>query len=195
MLRKTAHGFLTVMALLLTAGTGAATTITFDAVHEVGPAFKLIPSPYSEAGFVFTATTGGLETWRTLGSGWAGSAALINDTDLGIITVTKADSGTFSLLSIDISEVFGGVGQSVSVTFTGTRPDTSTVQQTHVLDGSHGMETFVFSGFTDLASVSWVQEAEFNQVDNVVFFIPIPEPAPGVLLGLGLLAFAGRKRR
>ena len=66
----------------------------------------------------------------------------------------------------------------------GTRSDASIVTQTFNLDGNFGLETFAFTGFTDLVSVTWDQVVDYHQFDNVVL---TPEPSTLALLAAGVL--------
>lgn len=185
-------GILAAALVLLAGEAGSAVIVDFEGLLESGTGARLVPTPYQEAGFTFTALGAGFESWRTGAPGYAGSPSLQNRVPDDTTVLTADGGGFFNLLSIDLSEVFAGSGQSVSVTFTGTKSDTSTVVDTFVLDGTHGFENFSFTGFTDLASVSWVQTVDYHQFDNVVL---TPEPATAALLVLGLVGLAAGRRR
>jgi len=186
-------GILAAALVLLAGEAGSAVIVNFDGLLENGPGARQVSSPYPELGFTFTALGAGFESWRTGAPGYAGSPALQNRVPDDTTVLTADGGAVFGLLSIDLSEVFAGSGQSVSVTFTGTKFDTSTVIDTFVLDGTHGFENFSFTGFTDLVSVSWIQTVDYHQFDNVVLLIP--EPATAALLILGLVGLAAGRRR
>ena len=73
----------------------------------------------------------------------------------------------------------------MSVLFTRTRSNSTTVSALFTLDGIFGNETFTFTGWSDLVSVTWSQDPEFHQFDNIVVQA-VPEPGSLVLLGLGI---------
>lgn len=89
----------------------------------------------------------------------------LNNT-FGIAVLTKDDGGTFRVVSIDLAELLPGAPIAV-VPFTGTRADGSTVTVTFTTDGIAGLETFAFSGFESLTSLSWAQDPLFHQFDNI----------------------------
>jgi hypothetical protein len=71
------------------------------------------------------------------------------------------------------------------------------VVATATVDGFLTLETFSFTGFDDLVSVTWFQgggppESPTHQFDIVVVEpVSVPEPSPLALLGLGAAALAG----
>ena len=173
-------------------GTAHAATIDFDSLGQAGGGFILVGSPYAEDGFRLTAAGGFFRMWRDAHPYYPGSPAFTSPTPNDTITLTEIGGATFNILSIDLSEAVNLGGQNVSVTFVGTRADTSTVNQTFNLDGSFGPETFAFTGFTNLVSVSWVQSPDYHQFDNVVV---APEPGTLALFAIGALGLAAFPRR
>lgn len=97
------------------------------------------------------------------GGFYAGSNAIGASTD-ATITLTRRDLLPFSLSSIDVARYFiwNEVNDPVTLTFTGQQPGGGTVQQTFTVQtpiGTPEFDTFTFSGFTNLVSVSWQQES------------------------------------
>ena len=80
---------------------------------------------------------------------------------------------------------------------TGNKATGGTVSANFTLDGTFGYQTLTFSEFTNLSSVSWVQQSQFHQFDTIVV-VPVPEPA--TVLGFaaacgGALGLIRRYRR
>lgn len=189
------------MAVLLPAASASATIIDFQAVSFYDDADHGIGPVYAEDGFnLYTPggkgfATDGLLCPFHLG----GTAYLYSDTSANnFITMTKTDGSTFSANSIDLAELMGF--GDVTVTFSGVRSNNAIVNQAFTLDGDLGFETFLFSSdFTDLVSLSWDNQADFNAFDNIVVDVPAtaPVPVPGAvwLLGAGLSGLLGLRRR
>ena len=73
------------------------------------------------------------------------------------------------------------------------------VNQTFVLDNVFASaETFLFNAmFTNLVSLSWIQDPNFHTFDNIVVnpVSPVPLPAAVWLFGSALIGFVGLGRR
>ncbi len=147
--------------------------IDFESLAATGGDFTRLTT-YSEDGFTLVNASdptgsSALVSPHTDNSRWfVSSTALFNNFVNGVTVLTKDDGGTFNVTSIDVSELppFGTAPRTVP--FTGTRRDASTVSATFTTDGPIGFETFAFSGFTNLTSLSWVQVSPFHQFDNIV---------------------------
>src|SRR5262249_1491977 len=131
-----------------------------------------------------------------------------------ILTLQRSGGGTFDLLSIDLGQFRPGPVLNGNVPFVGVRADGSTVSQTFQLPFTPmgqpvALETFTFTGFTDLTSVSWeggpgaTLFEHFHQFGNIVLRgaggpppVPGPPPRAGFAVGpAGRAGYAGRKRR
>jgi len=159
-----------------------------------------VGTTYIEKGFQFddvtVASNFGFATWGSANPFFSGSTALINNNDSGITRLTQVGGTAFNLNSIDLTVLYPGLtgDGNVAVTFTGTKLDHSTVTQTFTVnDGAP--QTFTFAGFTNLASVTWSDNAMYHQFDNVnVAAVPEPETYAMLLAGLGLIGFMARRR-
>jgi hypothetical protein len=180
--------------------------MSFDSVGGGSTGTVLVFDEYREAGFTLTPPTGsGFNSFGPdSGFFYAGSRGL-SPFDAGqITTLTEDDGTTFSLLSIDLAKNFA-FDENPAVLFTGTKADGSLVFQAFATDNPPGVaefETFTFTGFTDLRSVSWAQGAApfAHQFDNIVLeptVAAVPEPSGLVLAGIGAIggALLARRRR
>jgi PEP-CTERM motif len=204
------------LGLLLTAGTvmASATTINFSSLSGGAPdpsltGAILVGASYTQAGFTFASGGSKFDVWQ------ASSPNLpsLNPADTSLfefyagVTTTLTDGGSpFTLSSIDLAPVIAGGTGTFTVTFTGTHPNTTTISQTlTVNDSPSALQTFAFSGFTNLVSVAYDQGTNSGyfgsqdtayQFDNVVVSgSSVPEPDTLLMLGSGVLAAAGALRR
>ncbi|AFL74558.1 PEP-CTERM sorting domain-containing protein [Thiocystis violascens] len=178
---------LVLAALCQTVGASPVTVnIDFEALATNGSDSPTVGASHAEQGFLVTNdefATDGLTSPFYLG----GSTYIYSDTPNSTISLINTQGFAFSMQSIDLAEL---MDFDVSVTFIGTKADTSTVQQTFTLDGQSGFETFAFnSDFDRLASLSWGQTADFHAFDNINLEVTVPAPATILLLGSGLLGF------
>ena len=155
---------------------------------------------YEEDGFlVSNLNTSGFDfsVWGSSSMFFTGSTSMMNDNDAGVTQLTQLGGGLFSLSSITLATAFPYLTEdNVSVTFIGTLGNGSTVSQTFsVADGAAQVFSFDAS-FTSLASVNWTNEAMYSQFDDInVAAVPEPESYAMLLLGLGVLGAAARRRK
>jgi len=181
--------------------------ITFESLSHTDDQVDDHGATYTEAGFTFTniATVESsgfdpsLATFGTEVYGYTGSTALFNDNSEGITVLTRVDGNAFSFNSIDLAELsaYDEANYAFGVTFNGFLANGSPVSQTVTLDNFTGVQSYVFgSVFSDVVAVSWAQGGDdFHQFDNVNAS-PVPEPMSLLLVGSGLMALMGvRKKR
>ncbi|MEM7593271.1 MAG: PEP-CTERM sorting domain-containing protein [Cyanobacteria bacterium P01_A01_bin.83] len=167
------------------------TVIDFESLAQPGGGLTRHGFVYGEDGYTLTNNGRPFDfgTFNTGERRYQGSTALFNLTIGGEIVLTKDDGGLFDLLSIDLGEL--NVPVSTSVSFVGTKSDSTTVEKTFNLDGIFGLETFAFEGFSQLTSVSWTQDSPFHQFDNIVVADSKSTPEPASMLGLLGIAALG----
>jgi hypothetical protein len=169
--------------------------------NEVPPGTLAVFSPYMSQGFMLTSTSGGF-VFNSPGTGngspqtpgnnpfYAGANGLAAFAP-GTIVLTQTNGDAFSLLSIDLARSFA-FDPPPTVTFTGTLVGGGTVIETFTVTTSSpplSFQTFDFTGFTGLTSVSWNQGAisqGLHQFGNVHLATAIPEPNALTLLALGI---------
>jgi len=189
-----------ILAACFSAG-AQATVIDFDVLSHDGvgetdggyfEGFKKIGNQYVEEGFVIQDLEGAnLGLFGTSANWYYGETVLTNFMDDGLTSLTKLDGGTFDLLSIDLTELFGNDFGWVVVEFIRDGGHS----QVFSLDEQIGAETFVFdSGFTAVTEVTWRNHYGYHSFDDIVidnFSSDVSEPGTAMLaiglLGLGLV--------
>jgi hypothetical protein len=188
---------LTGAVMLCTASAAHAVVIDFESLQHIDTNVQFHGFTYSEDGFTITNITGlnPLATFGTLDSRFTGSTALFNNDGDGTTQLARTDGGVFNLQSIDLAELSGSSVATVS--FTGNLTGGGTVMQAFNLDGvAFGAETFAFSGFSNLVSVTWTQASPFHQFDNIdVSNVPLPAALPLFLTTLSVMGLLGWHRR
>jgi hypothetical protein len=192
---------------ILTAGTMLANSVTlnFASLSQAGSGMAGQGSTVSVDGFKFTSGDSAFDVWQS--SNVNLPSLLASDTSLFEFfagsTTTVTDGGSaFSLDSIDLAPVLAGGNGSFTVSFTGTHPDSSTVTQMFTVNDSNPatLQTFDFSGFTDLVNVKFSQGINFGlfgsqdtayQFDNLIVTTPEPRLLLPLMIALiCLVAFA-----
>lgn len=121
--------------------------------------------------------------------------------------ITRVRDTSFDFLSIDVSELLNATSQITPITFYGQQLGGGLVSSTVALDGVFGLETFLFGDiFRGVTSITWAQEADYHQFDNIVFdnvmgtvdfsvqtIVPIPSAV--WLFGSGIIGLIGIARR
>jgi hypothetical protein len=153
-------------------------------------------SSYEENGFRVQTSMGEFSTWGTAGVAYPGSTALMTPSTDAVVTLTAIDGSAFDLLSIQIAkrDTAGSI-LPVSVTFTGTKADSSTVTAT--FNGTvFGvmLQTFTLPAeFTDLVQVQWTG-TQRHQFDNVTL-VSVPAPSAAAVLVAAAGCVVRRRRR
>jgi hypothetical protein len=176
-----------------------AVVMTFESLAVNSAFFNNAGSTYTESGFTVVSQPPTFLAWGTLSTFYPGSTALFSNTSNSNIRLTQVGGGAFNLSSIDLTNALGD-NVPVTVSFTGTRADSSTVAQSFTTDNVvRTLETFNFTNFTNLVRVDWAQGSVFHQFDNInvsaAATTAVPEPFTiiGTLVG-GTAAFRMRKK-
>jgi len=199
---------------ILAAGSGRANTVlTFQDISIPGNTDSPAFFTYSNSGFTLTATdpsTGLQSGFQAHGSnsifyaGAVGVAAFAPASGPdNQIELQQSSGGAFSIFSIDLARNFA-FDPAPSVTFVGTKVGGGTVTQTFTVTTAAGVsafQTFSFSGFTNLETLTWGQPVvssgmhQFTNVNLAATTAAIPEPGTWLLFASALSGLAGYRCR
>jgi hypothetical protein len=201
-----------VAAVVGPAAAYADTDISFSSLSQPGSTYASVGSTYTQQGFTFTS--GSLYVWEASSPSLPGLST--TDTSLfeffaaGTTSMAATGNAPFTLKSIDLAPLIAGGSSTFTVTFTGTFADSSTVSQTFTVSDNDTLQTFDFSGFTNIVKLSFTQGTnsgffgaqdtayQFDNVDIASAASGVPEPGSLSLIGIGatgLIGFSRKRRR
>lgn len=204
-------GLMAGMLMVGVAGVANALIIDFKTLEHNDTNKTALCFSYSENGYTLNNlsaypfyTFGTQETF----SRYPGSTALFNESREGVTELVRSNGHSFNLNSIDLAELNGNILPSgrdpfTSVTFVGFFAGGGSIAQTFTLDqyfvtnDLSSFQTISFLGFTNLVKVSWIQQADYHQFDNIVVtasggwwkgggHASVPQPATMLLGGSGM---------
>lgn len=192
-------GFAALVAAVSMAPTANAVVLDFQTLGSAGTGLTNVADGYTEDGFKFLNTTlpnlsDSFGVWQNSSGAFAGSTALFNQWQDAVTQLSAVGGGAFdasqiSLASLNLSPLPN------TVTFVGTRADSSTVTNAITMSNPSQLLTYNFTGMTNIVKLEWSQAFPFHQFDNVVVVNSVPEPATVSAIALGIVALARRRRR
>ena len=155
---------------------------------------------YEEDGFRITNDAGdGIVSWDSTNGNFTGSKAIFPSVGTAALSLTSIEGLAFAFESIKISRLIPGSSGATSITFTGIKADGSpnVVQTLNLLEGSPLDQTFTFTGWDNLQSVSWARNSGTGrQYDDIaVSPVPIPAAAPMLACALALFGYLGFRKK
>jgi len=213
MSRIVAKALLAAVAALPVAGFAGPVNINFSSLSQPGSSYNAAGASVTQQGFTVAGTS--LYTWG------ASSPSLpsLNTADTSLFdfyagngdSLTDAGNAPFTLNSIDLAPLIVGGSGTFNVTFIGTFADSSTISQTFTVnDAPDALQTFDFTGFTNVVDVSFTQGSNSGffaaqntayQFDNIGVtaagsgLTSTPEPSSLFLFGSGLVGLVDAARR
>lgn len=190
-----------VVAAAAVAGASAqAVVIDFENLANTGiGGFTLYGTTVNSGGFDFTSVTelgpDAIASWtQDLPAYYTGSVAIFANYFTDSLDMTAAGGAVFSLTSIDMADVFLG-STSDTITFTGTLPNLTTVQEFVQLSDGSTLDTYALTTMNGMIRIN-INDSLSNdvQIDNLDATV-VPEPATLAVLGLGVVALVLRRRK
>jgi hypothetical protein len=171
-----------------------AVVIDFESLAHNDPnGFTTQGFSYTENGFTMTNSNGSSDAylvWGTSSPYFPGSTTLSHNYANTTTTLSQVGGGAFTFSSIDLTDIYNQF-DNITVDFTGNLSGGGTVFQSFTTNSSQGLETFNFTNFTNLDSVTWTPtENRLIQFDNINVngsstAVPEPFTVLGTLLGAG----------
>ncbi len=210
---------MTLLALVFgAAGNARGGTVILDFSDVLAHQGSDVPffTPVSSQGFTLTATnpptglSAGFEAHGPSSPFYAGEIGLVafapaTSPPDNLIDLTKDDGTSFSLVSIDLARNFA-FDPAPTVSFTGTLAGGGTVMESFTVTvpgGTAAFQTFDFTGFDNVLSVTWGQPQlsdglhQFAQINIVTPAAVIPEPSTlvisSILFGMSGLVWSYKR--
>ncbi len=190
-----------VVAAAAVAGVSAqAVIVDFENLLNNGiSGFTLYGPTVNSGGFDFTSVTqvgpDAIASWTADSPGfYTGSTAIFANYFTDSLDMTAAGGAVFSVTSIAMADVFLG-STSDTITFTGTLPDLSTVQEFVQLTDGSSLQNYALTTMNGMIRIN-INDSLSNdvQLDNIDATV-VPEPATLAVLGLGAVALLLRRRK
>lgn len=189
----------------------ASSTIEFSGLSQPENGIISVGGSITEQGFIINSATSNFNVWGASSPNLPGlspvNTSLFEYYAGSTTTLTNAGNATFTLSSIDLAPVLPNGSGTFTVNFTGTLADSSTVSQGFTVSNSPNLQTFNFSNFDNVISVSFTQgtnsglfgqQISAYQFNNLVV-IPTAVPVPAAFwmfgLALGALGYSGNSAR
>lgn len=170
-------------------------TMTFNDLVADGDTAVNYFSPYSEVGYILVATApDSFGEFTALRQNGPPKLETMHRRFPGVISLTKADSGVFSLDSIQLGKLNTAIADDFEVVFTGYLGGGSVGTETKTITAASGLQSFSFgASFSSVDTVEWTMSSpRTHQFDNITV-TAVPEPTSLAFLGVGL-GVAGVRR-
>lgn len=189
MTKKTCAAWLIVVLCLTGVRAAGAATVSFADLAVPGTGAVNFGASVLHDGFIFSSDLHsgpkGLSVWKSDDAdhpaGGPAATSLFEYEFGNTTTIARADAGIFGLTSIDLANWgvgLAGFPPTFPVKFIGRKADLTTVEQTFTVAnfvGTPQLQTFTFSGFTNLVSVTMTQATYASgtafQFNNLVYAI------------------------